>query len=124
MFFKKLWRSIEGLETSIEKLNERMFGDDENPNRTWWSMEKRIDELDDRPNPELIDCHTCGCVVRKEIAFRSHDRIERELVHDGYSTFIRGGRVEHDIPPLYSEIIYETWYCKLHKRDKKAYVSK
>ena len=116
MFFKKLWRSIEGLETSVEKHNKKISGDGVH-NSSNPGLNSRVWELENKTDPEHIDCHTCGCVVRKEIAFRSHDRIEREGLPEGTISF-------SNVPPEYTEVVYETWYCKLHKRGKKEYGSK
>ena len=116
MFFKKLWRSIEGLETSVEKHNKKISGDGVH-NSSNPGLNSRVWDLENKTEPEYIDCHTCGCVVRKEIAFRGNDRIEREGLPEGTISF-------SNVPPEYTEVVYETWYCKLHKRGKKEYGSK
>ena len=70
-----------------KKLNE-MIGDlnrvycgvfDENDFQK--GLKARVSSLEKTAHPETIDCYTCGCVVRKEIAFRGHDRIERIAYH-------------------------------------------
>ena len=123
MFFKKLWRSIEGLETSVEKLHKHISGDGiqhstVSSEGTYYSrdlgLKQRVSSLESK-EPDTIDCHTCGCVVRKEIAFRGHDRIEREEIFEP-STPISGF---HDS----KEVVHETWYCKLHKKGKNEYGS-
>ena len=123
MFFKKLWRSIEGLETSVEKLHKEVLGDGiqhstVSSEGTYYSrdlgLKQRVSSLESK-EPDTIDCHTCGCVVRKEIAFRGHDRIEREEIFEP-STPISGF---HDS----KEVVHETWYCKLHKKGKNEYGS-
>ena len=112
MFFKKLWRSIEGLETSIEKLHKHISGDGIH-NGPDPGLKSRVWELETKPEVEYIDCHTCGCVVRKEIAFRSNDHTVLEI----YLT------LKPDESSTHEEVVHETWYCKLHKKGKKAYGS-
>ena len=121
MFFKKLWRSIEGLETSVEKHNKKISGDGVH-NSSNPGLNSRVWDLENKIKPKYIDCHTCGCVVRKEIAFRGHDRIEREEVFTATNPLF--GKPPAKDHPEYMEVTHETWYCKLHKRDKKAYGSK
>ena len=106
MFFKKLWRSIEGLETSVESLDDWIHKPDP-------GIKSRIWDLENKEAPEYIDCHTCGCVVRKEIAFRSNDHTVLEI----YLT------LKPDESSTHEEVVHETWYCKLHKKGKKAYGS-
>ena len=121
MFFKKIWKEINDIKEMIGSLNLTVFEtSDSSPNRNLWSLKKRIEELEKSADVEFIDCHTCGCLVRKEIAFRGHDRIERE---EEIMFTINGAPSASD-PPMFEEVVYKTWYCKLHNRGKKAYGSK
>lgn len=106
IFFKKLRKKVSGLELSIVNLKVEIE-----------MLRREIDKVKD----DFIDCHTCGCVVRKEIAFRGHDQIEREEMFTATRHGV-GARPTSD-HPIYQEVVYETWYCKLHKQGKKAYGS-
>lgn len=119
LFFKDLRMELRSLKKEYKDLWDELYS--RNPGHP--GALKRIEDLEP---VETIDCHTCGCVVRKEIAFRGHDRVEREesgQTWTGSSSVV--GDAEIHVPmPVYQEVTHETWYCKLHKRGKKAYGSK
>ena len=123
MFFKKIWNSMSKLQTKVEKVYDEVFEDSDYSSRTYWGLKYKVKKLEERVDElsELtgvgVDCHTCGCVVRKEIAFRGHDRIERITYHRN-----RGGL--GDLVERAKEKTRETWYCKLHRKGKTAYGSR
>ena len=125
MFFKKLRKRLKDVENMIGDFQIKIF--------ERGGLKEQIDDIDkmlDKSFFKSIDCHTCGCVVRKEIAFRGHDRIERERIPKpitdtaGFYVGERSALFPVQKPPTHREVVYETWYCKRDKKGKKAYGSK
>ena len=112
MFFKKLWKAINKIEERVQSQGKIIVGDGVH-NSSNPGLSSRLWDLEAKTEVEYIDCHTCGCVVRKEIAFRSNDHTVLEI----YLT------LKPDESSTHEEVVHETWYCKLHKKGKKAYGS-
>ena len=111
-------KTILGIKNKLDEVYSAVLGKDGDGYSAWWNLKNRINELESKTDVEHIDCHTCGCVVRKEIAFRGHDRIERVI--ETLSGMYIGDK---DGNQTYTEETHETWYCKRDKRGKKAYGS-
>ena len=112
MFFKKLWKAINKIEERVQSQGKIIVGDGVH-NSSNPGLSSQLWDLEAKTEVEYIDCHTCGCVVRKEIAFRSNDHTVLEI----YLT------LKPDESSTHEEVVHETWYCKLHKKGKKAYGS-
>ena len=115
---KEMREKITYLEDRLKTIDEEVYGRAETLTvDKIVGLHSRVRNLENEKRHEAIDCHTCGCVVRKEIAFRGHNRIERVTYYQS-----RYGLKD---PTLRTkEVTHETWYCKLHKRGKKEYGSK
>ena len=120
---KEMREKITYLEDRLKTIDEEVYGRAETLTvNKIVGLHSRVRNLENEKRHEAINCHTCGCVVRREIAFRGHDRIGREpIIPGGMQEAVYN--VRHKITTKFREVTLETWYCKLHKKGKKAYGS-
>jgi len=57
-------------------------------------------------NDNFVECETCGCLLKKETAFRGKSEVVTEIINGGFYT-------------EETEKIKENYYCKIHKPKSK-----
>ena len=67
----------------------------------------RIEKIKEEINKDNVECEKCGCLVRKDHAFRGKSKIVEVFAYSPFSSY-----------PRTKEVIKETYYCKLHSPKK------
>lgn len=80
------------------------------------AISNQADRLDNRINrlvdaeKELVECETCGCLLRKGTAVRGESVIEKESL--SWTTIAE--YFENPSEPAFKESIREVYYCRVH----------
>jgi hypothetical protein len=60
----------------------------------------------------LVECETCGCLLKKETAIRGKSEVREKNFKTAFAAF-------YNMSDYKEEYIHENWYCKIHQPKKK-----
>jgi hypothetical protein len=87
---------------------------------TWWKKDRsEVNNIYDEMRAlreslnkigEIVQCETCGCLLRKSMAIKGKSVIHSHKEPVPHAFYYSGGQLEREV-----EEIYTPYFCKIHK---------